>query len=45
MLEAELPDVLDALAAAGAARLDWPRMMPPSITDREPRPGDERLVT
>ena len=45
VLEAELPDVLDALAAAGAARLDWPRMMPPSITDREPRPGDERLVT
>ena len=37
VLEAELPDVLDALAAAGAARLDWPRMMPPTITDREPR--------
>ena len=45
VLEAELPDVLDALAAAGAKRLDWPRMMPPTITDREPRPGDERLVT
>lgn len=45
VLEAELPDMLDALAGAGAARLDWPRMMPPTITDREPRPGDERLVT
>ena len=45
VLEAELPDVRDALAAAGAARIDWARMLPPSITDREPRPGDERLVT
>ena len=45
VLAEELPDLLDALAEAGAKRLDWPRMMPPSIADREPRPGDERLVT
>jgi 2-polyprenyl-6-methoxyphenol hydroxylase-like FAD-dependent oxidoreductase len=45
VLAHELPDVLDALAEAGAARLEWARMMPPSISDREPRPGDERLVT
>jgi 2-polyprenyl-6-methoxyphenol hydroxylase-like FAD-dependent oxidoreductase len=45
VLDAELPDVRDALAGAGAARIDWARMLPPSIADREPRPGDERLVT
>jgi len=45
ILEAELPDVAEALAAAGAVRLDVLSMMPPSITDRTPRPGDERFVT
>ena len=45
LLEAELPDVRDALVAAGATRIDWTRMLPPTIADREPRPGDERLWT
>ncbi len=45
VLADELPDVLVALAEAGAARLEWTRMMPPSIIDREPRPGDERFLT
>ena len=45
VLETELPDVLGTLADAGATRLDWPKMMPPTITDRSPRDGDERLVT
>jgi hypothetical protein len=45
VLDAELPDVRDALAEAGAARIDWGRMLPPTIADREPRPVDERLVT
>jgi 2-polyprenyl-6-methoxyphenol hydroxylase-like FAD-dependent oxidoreductase len=45
MLERELPDVLDALVAAGGCRFDVLSIMPPTITDREPRPGDERYVT
>ena len=30
VLEAELPDVLAAIADAGAARLEWGRMLPPT---------------
>jgi 2-polyprenyl-6-methoxyphenol hydroxylase-like FAD-dependent oxidoreductase len=45
ILERELPDVLEALQAAGAVRFDSLSMMPPSISDRAPRPGDERFVT
>jgi 2-polyprenyl-6-methoxyphenol hydroxylase-like FAD-dependent oxidoreductase len=45
VLAAELPDVLDALEGAGALRLDPLMRLPAAITDREPRPGDERLVT
>jgi 2-polyprenyl-6-methoxyphenol hydroxylase-like FAD-dependent oxidoreductase len=40
-----LPEVRDALVAAGAARFDVLRIMPPTITDRAPRPGDERFAT
>jgi 2-polyprenyl-6-methoxyphenol hydroxylase-like FAD-dependent oxidoreductase len=45
VLDEELPDVRDALLAAGAARFDPLRLMPPWITDRRPRPGDERFAT
>ncbi|MCW3013949.1 MAG: dependent oxidoreductase [Solirubrobacterales bacterium] len=45
VLEKELPDVRDALVAAAAARFDPLRLMPPWITDRRPRPGDERFAT
>ena len=45
LLEEELPDVADALAAAGALRFDVLGVMPPTIADRAPRPGDERFVT
>ncbi len=45
ILERELPEVFEALQAAGAVRFDALSMMPPSITDRTPRPGDERFVT
>lgn len=45
VLEAELPDVRDALLAAGGLRFDWLASMPPSITDRAPREGDDRLWT
>ena len=45
VLEAELPDVIDALKQAGAAELAWGTMLPPTIADRSPRPGDELLTT
>ena len=45
VLGAELPDVLAAIREADAAELHWPRMMPPTIEDRSPRPGDEELMT
>jgi 2-polyprenyl-6-methoxyphenol hydroxylase-like FAD-dependent oxidoreductase len=45
VLDEELPDVRDALLAAGAARFDPLRLMPPWIVDRGPRPGDERFAT
>jgi 2-polyprenyl-6-methoxyphenol hydroxylase-like FAD-dependent oxidoreductase len=45
VLEEELPDVPEALAAAGACRFAMVGLMPPSISDRAPRPGDERFTT
>jgi 2-polyprenyl-6-methoxyphenol hydroxylase-like FAD-dependent oxidoreductase len=45
VLEEALPDVADALIAAGGRRFDVLGLMPPSITDRAPRPGDERFAT
>jgi 2-polyprenyl-6-methoxyphenol hydroxylase-like FAD-dependent oxidoreductase len=45
LLEEDLPDVADALARAGGYRFDVLDVMPPTIADRAPRPGDERFVT
>jgi 2-polyprenyl-6-methoxyphenol hydroxylase-like FAD-dependent oxidoreductase len=45
VLDAELPDVRDALVEAGAVRLNPLMRLPPTIADREPRPGDDRLAT
>ncbi len=45
VLDDELPDVTRALVDAGAIAIDPLSRMPPSITDRSPRPGDERLAT
>jgi len=45
VLEEELPDVLQALQAAGGLRFDPLCLMPPTITDRSPRDGDERFKT
>lgn len=45
MLDSELPDVRDALIAAGAVRSDPLARMPQTITDRAPRAGDDRLVS
>lgn len=39
-----LPDVYGALLAAGAVEASLADQMPPTITDRSPRPGDERLI-
>jgi 2-polyprenyl-6-methoxyphenol hydroxylase-like FAD-dependent oxidoreductase len=45
--DAELPGLTDRLLAAGCARVDLLQGMPPSLTDRGARPGDDelRLVT
>jgi 2-polyprenyl-6-methoxyphenol hydroxylase-like FAD-dependent oxidoreductase len=45
VLDAELPDISAALLDAGGVRFDTLTMMPPTILDRSPRPGDERFVT
>lgn len=45
VLDEALPDVRDALLEAGACRFDMLGVMPPTIADRTPRPGDERFVT
>lgn len=45
VLEQELPDVFDGLVSAGAMRLDLISLMPPTLTDRGARIGDERFVT
>lgn len=45
VLEQALPDVAGALAAAGATPFDALDLMPPSITDRTPKDGDERFRT
>jgi 2-polyprenyl-6-methoxyphenol hydroxylase-like FAD-dependent oxidoreductase len=46
VLGEELPDVLAALASTGGLRFDLlHQLMPPTITDRTPRDGDERFQT
>lgn len=45
VLDQELPDVRRGLEAAGALRLDPLARMPSQISDRAPRPRDERLAT
>lgn len=45
LLEAELPDVRDGLSRNGAYRMNMIGGLPPMITDREPRPGDDRFLT
>jgi 2-polyprenyl-6-methoxyphenol hydroxylase-like FAD-dependent oxidoreductase len=45
LLEAELPDLQDALERAGASRLDLLNPLPPFFSDRAPRPIDEKLWT
>jgi 2-polyprenyl-6-methoxyphenol hydroxylase-like FAD-dependent oxidoreductase len=45
ILEAELPDLQDALCAAGASKLDFVNPLPPFFTDQSPRPIDDKLWT
>jgi len=45
LLEAELPDVQDALRRAGAARFDLLNPLPPFFADQSPRPIDDQLWT
>ncbi len=40
----ELPGLTDRMTGAGCVRLDQTAALPPSLADRGPRPGDERLV-
>ena len=45
ILDRHLPDVKEALLRAGGAAFDYTVLMPPFITDRERREGDERFLT
>jgi 2-polyprenyl-6-methoxyphenol hydroxylase-like FAD-dependent oxidoreductase len=45
VLEQDLPEVLQGLVAAGAARLDLLALMPPNLAEAGRRAGDERFVT
>jgi len=45
LLDEQLPEVTALLAASGAPRYNGLDTMPPTVTDRAPRPGDERFAT
>jgi 2-polyprenyl-6-methoxyphenol hydroxylase-like FAD-dependent oxidoreductase len=45
LLDSHLPDVKEALVRAGCITFDRLATMPPSITDRRRREGDERFLT
>jgi 2-polyprenyl-6-methoxyphenol hydroxylase-like FAD-dependent oxidoreductase len=45
ILDEHLPEVKAALLRADCVTFDYLTLMPPSITDRASRPGDERFVT
>ena len=44
LLRDRFPDVLEALLASGAYEIRVTEALPPGITDRAPRPGDEDLA-
>ena len=44
LLRDELPDVLADLIAAGASEVRWQDIMPETLDDRTPQPGDEDLA-
>jgi 2-polyprenyl-6-methoxyphenol hydroxylase-like FAD-dependent oxidoreductase len=45
LLDAVLPEVTQAMVAAGAASFDLVSLLPPFVEDRAPREGDDRFVT
>jgi 2-polyprenyl-6-methoxyphenol hydroxylase-like FAD-dependent oxidoreductase len=45
LLDSHLPDVKEALLSVDCIKFDQLATMPPSITDRRPREGDERFIT
>jgi 2-polyprenyl-6-methoxyphenol hydroxylase-like FAD-dependent oxidoreductase len=45
LLDSHLPDVKEALLSVSCVTFDLLATMPPSITDRMPREGDERFIT
>ena len=45
LLDSHLPDIREALHRVGCVTFDVLSTMPPSITDRTPREGDERFIT
>src|SRR5262245_32554320 len=45
VLEADLPEVKAALLEAGGETFDMMALLPPSIEERAPRPGDERFTS
>ena len=45
ILEAELPDVQEALRLAGASRFDMAKPLPPFFADQSPRAIDDQLWT
>lgn len=45
VLETHLPEVQAALLRAGGTTFDVLTLLPPSIEDRAPRPGDERFMS
>ena len=44
VLRDRAPDVLEDLFAAGASEIAFTADLPPTLTDRSPRPGDDDLV-
>src|SRR4051812_3645357 len=44
LLRDRLPDVRDSLLRAGVTEVAWGEMIPDTITDPSPKPGDEDLV-
>ena len=44
LLRDRAPDVLESLFAAGATEIPFTEDLPPTLTDRSARPGDEDLV-
>jgi 2-polyprenyl-6-methoxyphenol hydroxylase-like FAD-dependent oxidoreductase len=45
LLDAEFPEVRDQIEASGGRHFNLIQALPQSLTDRSPRPGDDRFET